>query len=407
MPPAPELPCRVLLLNDAEAALPAALCTAMARSSCRSLVRDALEQRTEAILLWLQGPAQLTQYLDAIAALPVPLPVLACVPGASLDEQRSGFQRGVQVWLESMDGLDAALHWARWQFERQQALQSRLDERRWTEQAKNVLMQTCAMDEAAAHRLLRESAMQARLRLAELSRSVVQAAQLAEGVNLAGQQRMLSQRIVKLIAQRAAAIEPRRAKQLQDESAARIEANLARLHERLPAFDLQPVNGAWAALRPLLVGKPTAEVLLRADAAAQDLLERSEQLTEAIEAAGAGRPLHLVNVCGRQRMLSQRLAKQALLADLLPGGAAPGAMGESLDAFASGLAELEAAPLSSPAIRELQSATRDEWLRLLRALRDTQGREAASGLARSSEVLLGQLDLLTASYQQSVQVLLA
>ncbi len=399
--PVPELPCRVLLLC-AEDTAPR---TVMARSSCRSLVQDALEQRPEALLLWLEGPAQLTLYLDAIAALPAPLPVLACVPGADLDAQRRGFERGVQIWLENPDGLDAALPWARWQFERQQALQGKLDERRWTEQAKGVLMHSCALDEEAAHRLLRESAMQARLRLAELSRSVVQAAQLAEGVNLAGQQRMLSQRIVKLIAQRAAAIEPRRAKQLQDESAARIEANLMRLHERLPGFDLQPVNSAWAALKPLLMGKPTAEVLLRADAAAQELLECSEQLTEAIEAAGAGRPLHLVNVCGRQRMLSQRLAKQALLADLLPREFGLD-MGESLDAFANGLAELEAAPLSSPDIRELQAAARDEWLHLLRALRGSHGREAASGLARSSEVLLGQFDRLTASYQQSLQVLL-
>lgn len=407
MSPAPELPCRVLLLSDAEAASPAALCTAMARSSCRSLVQDALEQRAEAVLIWLpQDPAQLTDCLDAIAGLPEPLPVLACVPGASLGQQRSGFERGVQVWLENAEGINAALHWARWQFERQQALQSRLDERRWAEQAKGVLMQACAIDEDAAHRLLREAAMQARLRMAELSRSVVQAAQLAEGVNLAGQQRMLSQRIVKLIAQRAAAIEPRRAKQLQDESAARIEANLARLHERLPAFDLHAVNSAWGALKPLLTGKPTAEVLMQADAAAQDLLERSEQLTHTIEAAGAGRPLHLVNVCGRQRMLSQRLAKQALLADLLPGSVGAN-MGESLDAFASGLAELEAAPLSSPAIRELQAEAREEWLHLLRALRGSHGREAASGLARSSEVLLGQLDRLTANYQQSLQVLLA
>ena len=44
--------------------------------------------------------------------------------------------------------------------------------------------------------------------------------------------------------------------------------------------------------------------------------------------------------------------------------------------------------------------------RLLRSLRDVRGAEAAAGLARSSEVLLSQLDQLTALYQQSLQLLL-
>ena len=104
-------------------------------------------------------------------------------------------------------------------------------------------------------------------------------------------------------------------------------------------------------------------------------------------------------------MLSQRLAKEALLADLLP-GRDPSGLSALLNGFEAGLAELEAAPLASPAIRALQAEVREEWLRLLRSLRDVQGPEAAAGLARSSEVLLTQLDQLTVLYQQSLQVIL-
>ena len=289
------------------------------------------------------------------------------------------------------------------------ALNTQLADRKWTDKAKGLLMAARSLDEPAAFRLLRDAAMLSQMKLGEVSRSVVRAAALAEAVNLAGQQRMLSQRVVKLLAQRAAAIEPRRAKALQDESCARVEANLARLQQLADvhgaAATLALTQQAWVALQPLLTGKPSAAVLTQADAAAEGLLMLSEQLTGEIEAAGAGKPLRLVNLCGRQRMLSQRLAKDALLADLLP-GIAPTRISEGLNAFEAGLIELESAPLSSAEIRSLLAEVRDEWGRLLRSLRDVQGAEAAAGLARSSELLLSQLDQLTGLYQQSLQLIL-
>jgi len=198
---------------------------------------------------------------------------------------------------------------------------------------------------------------------------------------------------------------------LQDESCARVEANLARLPPLLATTEhrhealLAELGQAWQRLHGLLVGKPTPAVLAQADAAAEGLLALSERLTSAIEAGGAGRPLRVVNLCGRQRMLSQRLAKEALLADLLPGHG-NGQIGAGLSAFEAGLLELEAAPLSSAEIRASLAAVREEWLRLLRSLRELRGPEAAAGLARSSELLLSRLDQLTVQYQQSLQLIL-
>jgi len=409
MPSPTDTPRRLLLLGAPDLPLPAWDRTVVARGERHSLVRDAQKLDAQALLLWLPAPAALDAWLDALQALSPPLPGVCIVPGASAAQQRRGFELGLQVWLEQpppAEALLAQLRWAVWQARRLAGLQTQLDERKWTERAKGLLMSAREIDEEQAFRLLREAAMHAHLRLGEVARSVVQAAQLAEAVNLAGQQRMLSQRLVKLVAQRAAGIEPRRAKALQDESAARIDANLARLPALLPAaLDVTALDQAWARLRPLLAGKPTAAVLGRVDVAAEALLELSERFTNAIEAAGAGRPLRLVNLCGRQRMLSQRLAKEALLADLLP-GRDPACLSELLGGFEAGLAELEAAPLASPAIRVLLEEVRAQWLHLLRSLRDVQGPEAAAGLARSSEGVLSRLDMLTVQYQQSLQLIL-
>jgi AmiR/NasT family two-component response regulator len=420
--PKTDLPTRILLLcpadwhgsqawQDMEGALKARGCTVLANAlgaSRHSLVQAAVSSRAE-LVLWIATPDD--DLNDALVALN--LPVVCIAPHTSPTQRRQGFNAGVQVWLDALPASAEALHpqlqWACWQAARLSTLNTQMADRIWTDKAKGLLMAARTLDEPTAFRLLREAAMLSQMKLGEVSRAVVRAAALAEAINLAGQQRMLSQRLVKLLAQRAAAIEPRRAKALQDESCARVETNLARLQQLAEIHGagatLALTQQAWGQLRPLLTGKPSAALLTQADAAAERLLALAEQLSTEIETAGAGRPLRLVNLCGRQRMLSQRLAKDALLADLLP-GIAPSRIAEGLTAFEAGLIELETAPLSSSDIRALLADVRDEWGRLLRSVRDVQGPEAAAGLARSSESLLSQLDQLTGLYQQSLQLIL-
>ncbi|WP_431263949.1 type IV pili methyl-accepting chemotaxis transducer N-terminal domain-containing protein [Roseateles chitinivorans] len=447
------LPRRVLLLGAAAlAGDPAAhwIAAAVHQPERDSLVRAAQERDVEAFVLHLGGasPGDASDrsdmaarsvtpvgsdWLEALEAVQINLPGVCIASGAHrlpVDFQQRAMALGVQVLLESMPdaaALRRQLRWAIGSFNRFSALRAQLDDRKWTDRAKGLLMSARDLDEDGAFRLLRDAAMHAHLRLGEVARSVVQSAQLAEAVNLAGQQRMLSQRLVKLMAQRAAGIEVKRAKALQDESCARVAANLARLPTLVtgllpstppspaavpegvsmgtPAQLVEPVINAWHRLEPLLLGKPATDALAAADAAAQDLLTHSDALATALAASGGGKPLHVVNVCGRQRMLSQQLAKEALLADLLP-GRDPVVLLDSLDRFAAGLAELESSPLSSDAIRALLAEVGAEWLRLMRSVRVTHGREAAEGLARSSEVMLDRLELLTVHYQQSLQIIL-
>ena len=393
----------MLLLAAPEIPVPVLRRTIIGPCACDDLVQRVAEV-PKAVLLLIAPAQALTPWLDAIAALAEPRPLLVLVAGVDAAAQARLAALGAH-WLDTAPAdWDAALDWACRVQAREAAWRDRFDDRHWAERAKGLLMHAQGLGEDAAHRLLRETAMHARLRLAEVARSVVHAAECAEALNLAGQQRMLSQRIVKLMAQRAAAIEPRRARGLQDASMARIDANLARLAALQVGAQLGVVQSAWAALRPLLDGKPEADVLVRADALAEELLNESDRLARDIEAAGVNRPLAFVNLCGRQRMLSQRLAKQALLADLLPQRCV---IDPTLFAACeAGLAALEAAPLSSDAIRALLAEVRAEWLHLLHALRHAHGREAAAGLARSSEALLDQLDRLTSVYQQSLQVIL-
>ena len=318
--------------------------------------------------------------------------------------------------------LRAELHWAQARWQREAALlqalartRGQLDDRKWVDRAKGVLMSARQIGEDEAFALLRGASMHANLRVGEVSRAVIEASQWADAVNRAGQLRMLSQRLVKLAAQRAAGIEVRRARSLQRESLARVQDNLDHLAalpwaaagSGPPALvqGLASSVASWQALRGALDDKTRS--LAQIDGHAEDLLTEAEALTGALEAAAGRRALRIVNLCGRQRMRVQRAAKEALLAALLQQPGRHAALQPVLDEFEAALLELEQAPLSSPEIRTGLQAAREEWARLLRGLGSVEQAEGRALLARSSEALLEIFDRLTAAYEHSLQVIMS
>jgi hypothetical protein len=290
-----------------------------------------------------------------------------------------------------------------------------LDERKWVDRAKGVLMSARGIGEDEAFRLLRGAAMHANLRVGEVSRSVIEASQWAEAINRAGQLRMLSQRLVKLAAQRLAGIDPRRARTLQEEAAQRVQDNLDHLNQStLLASAPQPVGDAmaaagqaWSELQRALALRQSPQTLAESDRCAMTLLSAAEALTEALEQGGERRALRLVNLCGRQRMRVQRVAKDALLAALLGEPGRREALAPLLDEFGATLQELERAPLTSAETREALTNARDEWLRLLRGADAADRAEGRALLAASSDALLDAFDRLTASYERSLQVIMS
>jgi hypothetical protein len=220
-------------------------------------------------------------------------------------------------------------------------------------------------------------------------------------------------------AQRLAGLEPRRARTLQDEAAQRVQDNLDHLaqcpplaqaaagtHAALEAA-LAAAQQAWGSLRQALAQRQSPAALAESDRCAMQLLDAAEALTDALEHGGARRALGLVNLCGRQRMRAQRVAKDALLAALLSEPARRAAIEPQLDEFEAALRALEQAPLGTAETREALSAARDDGRRVGRGRRAPDGVEGRALLAASSDALLDVFDRLTASYEHSLQVIMS
>jgi ANTAR domain len=365
-------------------------------------------------LLWCPDCTALAQLLHADRAFGLPVVLLSPPPQAS--ERQALLALGVLQWLPVDVGaatLAQALLWARdlsvHLQARDSAAQAKLDERKWTERAKGLLMQARGIDEAAAFALLRNTAMQTQSKLPEVARGVVHTSELAEALERAGAQRMLSQRLVKLQAlrqwPRLAPPERREAQALLDASAERVAANLARLGELLRsdlAEELAAVSGAWAQLDAALANRQPD--LARSDRAAQRLLESSETLVARLSERAGQRPVGLLAQVTRLRLLSQRLAKEGLLAQVMPGHDASG-LAAGLDEFIKAYDEVRAAPLVGPALAPAFAAVDEAWLVLLRGLRVEQG-DAVQRMHQGSERLLQALEELIRALQGSLQLIL-
>lgn len=414
----------VTLPEALRSALQAAGCAPLATTDCHMLVRRAAELAPQLIVLHLPVLAECAVVQEALRGWagmpPCPLVLLSAPLGAA--PHAEFVTLGVQAWgrADSVDAIELQALFARaqsrWQRERElrdelERLRTQLDERKWVDRAKGLLMSARGIDEDDAFRMLRVAAMHANLRLGEVSRSVVEAAQWAEAVNRAGQLRMLSQRLARLAAQALAEVDVRGSRAQRADSLKRVQLNLEHLTtlglQGAAAQAFERVRGAWHALEAALKPRATPATLVAIDTQAEGLLAAAEALTDELELSGARRALRIVNLCGRQRMRAQRVAKDALFAALLPDGPWRERLESTIATFEATLLELERAPLSSPEIRDALAGARDEWLRLLRGVRSADRSDGRAELVRASEVLVDAFDALTASYEHSLQVVMS
>lgn len=235
-----------------------------------------------------------------------------------------------------------------------------------------------------------------------------QVVDLSDAINKAGRQRMLSQRMGKAWLALLQNVEKTSAQTVLDKSMSLFDRQLAELKGFAPTPDVQATYGkldaAWSEYKTALVGKSpnreNAGSLLQLDA---KVLALAHQGTVQYEAALAKPVGKLVNIAGRQRMLSQRMAKFYLAATLpVDASVATAEIAKARNEFTAAMELLRNAPEATLRIKDELTLADAQWVFFDMALKQLQeGAQRPRPMAEifiSSENLLAVMDRVTGMY---------
>lgn len=242
-----------------------------------------------------------------------------------------------------------------------------------------------------------------------LSFAVAQAININDAINKAGRQRMLSQRLAKAYLQVGQAVDVEHSQKILDTSLSLFDRQLVELRAFAPTDDNKTLLGemekSWSSYKQVLVGKtPNQQDARNIMVINEEILAMAQSATAQLEKYSGSSSGKLVNVSGRQRMLSQRMAKfyQAMQWGVAPPGASL-KLELARKEFVEGMQILNNAPENSAKIRDRLALAQQQWAFFDSALHQSgtfQNRQNAVNVATTSERILEVMDSITGFYQQ-------
>lgn len=238
-----------------------------------------------------------------------------------------------------------------------------------------------------------------------------QVANLNDAINKSGRQRMLSQRLAKSYLQIGQQIDTERSARILDGSLALFDRQLVELKAFAPTPEnravLSDLEKVWLTYKEVLVGRaPNRRDALSVLAVNEDVLALANIVTVQLEKMSPAASGRLVNLSGRQRMLSQRMAKfyQAINWGVAPADA-KAKLADARNEFVAALGVLAGVPNNTIAIKSELELARQQWIFFDNAINTSvevgsMKRQLATNVATTSERILETMDRITGLYEK-------
>lgn len=238
---------------------------------------------------------------------------------------------------------------------------------------------------------------------------IVGAAELDFGsaTNKAGRQRMLTQRITKAYLQIGMGANPAQAQTQLMQSVDLFDASHLELKKFAPTTELtealSKVEALWIPFKDTVLAEPDKNVARGLWFVDEELLDACETVVYLIQDISDQEIARLINTAGRQRMLSQQLAKYyMLLASDLGSPSILAQMDRARNEFKGALATLREAPNNGVIINEKLEDVAQQWVWLESSLMLQTDVYYPLIVADASEKILQLMDTVTALYERLV-----
>ena len=238
---------------------------------------------------------------------------------------------------------------------------------------------------------------------------------LSAAINVSGSFRALSQRMAKAYCQQHLQVMPLAAldvlakvrKQAQAGAADLAKGSTAGAWPADLSRQLEEVQKQYTVLNTLTATAPSKASAAAVAEQADRMMTAAQTATESLEKLARAPSAKLVGMAGRQRMLSQRMAKNYfLVAAKADSKLVLAQLAADANDFRQAMQSLVAAPVSTPAIRGELELAASQWVFFESALRRPADEQGMSAVATTSERLLSVMDRLTGLYEAALREVL-